>query len=274
MLRNIFILAPGAQQQFALAALLRAHNPNLSFVPVGGVEDFATIADSALRDGRLIAFASGTIVPPDVLDRLGHGAYNFHPGPPAYPGWAPAHFALYDAARAFGATAHLMIDRVDAGPIIDTEMFIVPHGVSIRALEQMAYVRMSYLFWRLARKLATQTEPLRTLPIKWGERKSTKKMYGSMCDIPADISKYELMRRMAAFHDDFRGMWPTVTLHGVEFRAIPIAAAGSDQSIPAPSPQTTCESRPPRLHASSDVDEIRNRKDAECSRDRKDRAAG
>jgi methionyl-tRNA formyltransferase len=250
MLRNIFILAPGAQQQFALAALLRAHNPDLTFVPVSGVEDFAAIAPSALRDGRLIAFASGTIVPPDVLEKLGHGAYNFHPGPPAYPGWAPAHFALYDRARTFGATAHLMVDRVDAGPIVDTEMFIVPHGISIRALEQMAYVRMAYLFWRLARKLATQSEPLETLPTKWGDRRSTKKMYRSMCDIPADISKEELTRRMAAFYDDFRGIFPTVTLHGVEFRAAPAAAAKSDQS------------------------ETRDRKDEDYGTDQKDRAAG
>jgi methionyl-tRNA formyltransferase len=269
MLRNIFILAPGAQQQFALAALLRAHNPNLSFVPVSSVEDFANIADSALRDGRLIAFASGTIVPPHVLNSLGHGAYNFHPGPPAYPGWAPAHFALYDGARTFGATAHLMIDRVDAGPIIDTEMFIVPHGISIRALEQMAYVRMAYLFWRLARKLSTQVAPLDALPTKWGDRRSTKKMYESMCDIHADISEAEMARRMAAFHDDFRGMWPTVTLHGVQFRAIPATEAKSNRGASEPPTETTCEN-----HASSDVEEIRNREDGEYSRDRKGRAAG
>jgi methionyl-tRNA formyltransferase len=244
MLRNIFVLAPGAQQQFALAALLRVHNPNLSFVPVCSVEDFAKIAPSALRDGRLIAFASGTIVPPDVLDALGQGAYNFHPGPPAYPGWAPAHFALYDAARAFGATAHLMIERVDAGPIVDTEMFIVPHGISVRALEQMAYVRMAYLFWRLARKLATQSAPLETVPIKWGDRRSTKTMYRSMCNISADISDEELTRRMAAFYDDFRGMWPTLTLHGVQFRAVPAAEAESNPNASALSAKTTLSAGP------------------------------
>jgi methionyl-tRNA formyltransferase len=223
---------------------LRSHNPSLTFVPVGGVEDFAAIAPSALRDGRLIAFASGTIVPRDVLDALGHDAYNFHPGPPAYPGWAPAHFAHYDAARTFGATAHLMIERVDAGPIVDTEMFIVPHGISIRALEQMAYVRMAYLFWRLARKLATQSTPLETVPIKWGDRMSTKAMYRSMCDIAADISDEELTRRMAAFYDDFRGMWPTLTLHGVQFRAVRAAEAKSNADASALSAGATLSAGP------------------------------
>ncbi|HEY6833118.1 MAG TPA: formyltransferase family protein [Pseudolabrys sp.] len=230
MLRTIFILAPGAQQQFALAALLRAHNPDLSFVPISSAEDLAAIEGPALRDGRLISFASGTIVPAAVLDRLGYGAYNFHPGPAAYPGWAPAHFALYDRARTFGATAHLMIERVDAGPIIDTEMFIVPHNISVRGLEQMTYVRMAYLFWRLARKLATQTEPLQTLPIKWGERRSTKRLYASMCDIPAEITKAELARRIAAFHDDFRGIVPTVMLHGVRFQAVPTPVASEPEN--------------------------------------------
>jgi hypothetical protein len=114
----------------------------------------------------------------------------------------------------------------------------------------MAYVRMSYLFWRMARTLATQSGPLATLPIKWGDRRSTKKMYRSMCDIPADISKEEMTRRMAAFYDDFRGIFPTVTLHGVEFRAAPAAAANSDQS------------------------ETRDCKGEDYGTDQKDRAAG
>jgi hypothetical protein len=38
-----------------------------------------------------------------------------------------------------------------------------------------------------------------------------------MCDIPADISKDELERRIAAFGAGHFGIDPTVTLHGRRF---------------------------------------------------------
>src|SRR5258707_14038024 len=117
MLQNIILLTPQPQQQFAISALLKEHNPALSFSPAITTRDLAAIGPATLQRSRLVAFTSETIVPPHILHALGHGAYNFHPGPPAYPGWAPAHFALYDRARVFGATAHVMTERVDAGPI-------------------------------------------------------------------------------------------------------------------------------------------------------------
>jgi hypothetical protein len=49
-------------------------------------------------------------------------------------------------------------------------------------------------------------------------------MYVRMCDIPADVGKDELARRLAAFDDDFRGIPLTVTVHGVKFRLTPPAA--------------------------------------------------
>jgi methionyl-tRNA formyltransferase len=234
MLQNIILLTPQPQQQFAIRALFEEHNPALSFSSALTSQDLMAISPATLQRSRLIAFTSGAIVPPQVLHALGHGAYNFHPGPPAYPGWAPAHFALYERTRVFGATAHMMTERVDSGPIIGTETFIVPNGISVRELEQIAYVRLAYLLWRLAKDLATQPEPLQVLPIRWSTQKSTRRMYASMCDIPADISKDELDRRMRAFHDDFRGMTPTVTLHGIKFQAVagaPTTAASTEPSL-------------------------------------------
>jgi hypothetical protein len=51
----------------------------------------------------------------------------------------------------------------------------------------------------VAAALATQSEPLAELPIKWSGTKSTRRPYAAMCNIPADISKDELERRRAVF---------------------------------------------------------------------------
>lgn len=216
------ILAPPSQHQ-ALRALLKAHRNDLNFVLISAAEHLAAIPETVLSRARLIAFATDVIVPASVLKALGYGAYNFHPGPPSYPGWAPAHFALYDGARWFGATAHHMVERVDAGPVVGVESFAIPAGISIRELEQIAYIRMARLFWSLAKRLVS-SEPLPALPVAWGTRRTTRQMYVRMCDIPADIDKAELNRRLAAFDDDFRGIPLTVTIHGVKFKLTPSAS--------------------------------------------------
>ena len=217
-MKTIILLTGVASQQFALTELLKAHNPALSFRCAVTAEDLAAIEPEVLRGARLLAFTTSVIVPESILAALGHGAYNFHPGPPQYPGWAPAHFALYDGARMFGATAHVMAARVDSGPIVGVESFIVPDKISVRGLEQIAYVRLAHLFWRMSRELAREPSPLRELDIAWCGIKSTRQMYRDMCELPTGISPAELARRIRAFHDDFRTIPLTVSVHGIRFQ--------------------------------------------------------
>ena len=84
-------------------------------VTLSELED--ALANSS-KTTRLISFGSGVIVPAAVLARLSGTAYNFHPGPPAYPGIFPSVFALYDGATRFGVTLHEMKPEVDSGPIV------------------------------------------------------------------------------------------------------------------------------------------------------------
>jgi methionyl-tRNA formyltransferase len=217
-MKTIILLTGVASQQLALTKLLNEHNPALSIRCAVTIEDLNAIEPDVLPEARLVAFTSGVIVPRPLLAALGHGAYNFHPGPPDYPGWAPSHFALYEGARTFGATAHVMTKRVDSGPIIGVESFEIPQGANVRELEQIAFVRLAYLFWRLARSLACEAGPLPTLPVDWSGTKSTRRMYERLCDIPSDIEPSELARRIRAFNDDFRAIPLTVTLHGIRFR--------------------------------------------------------
>lgn len=217
MLKTIILLAGSHDQQLALTELLRAHNPGLSFRHAVTLGELEAIEPEVLHTARLVGFTTGVIVPPHILDALGHGAYNFHPGCPDYPGWAPAHFALYDYAKSFGATAHVMNARVDCGAIVGVESFDIPDGVDVRGLEQMAFVRLAYLFWRMSHDIACESDPLPVLPLTWRGIKSTRQMYAAMCDMPADIGPREMKRRIRAFHDDFRGIPLTVTLHGMRF---------------------------------------------------------
>jgi methionyl-tRNA formyltransferase len=175
------ILLSSALEREIFMTVLSTHNPGLTIIPVETLADLNALEPDTLGSARLLAFVTGVIVPADVLDHLGFGAYNFHPGPPAYAGFAPAHFALYDRASEFGATAHVMAARVDEGPIVGVKMFSIPPGASVVSLEGMAYARLCYLFWSLAAELATSSQPLARLPLSWSGKKTTRRDYVAMC---------------------------------------------------------------------------------------------
>jgi methionyl-tRNA formyltransferase len=220
MIDTIILLTEPAVEE-ALTDALRRYNPRLTICPANSREQLAAIDPKLVRRARLIGFVTPVVVPAPMLNALGFGAYNFHPGPPNYPGWVPAHFAIYDQAGMYGATAHRTAEQVDAGGIVDVELFMIPPGTDVARLQEMAFTRLAWLFWRLAPVLATQREPLVELPIAWTGTRSTRQTYTAMCDMPADISKEELERRIEVFGDGDYGVDLTVTLHGRKFRYVP-----------------------------------------------------
>jgi methionyl-tRNA formyltransferase len=229
---DTIILLTGPVDETVLAAVLERQNPRLAIHQVKTLPQLDAIAPARLAHARLIAFVTPVIVPERILNLLGHGAYNFHPAPPNYPGWVPSHLAVYDRARQYGATAHVMTRRVDDGPIVDAELFDVPPGASVLDLERMAFKALARLYWRQARALALPA-PLPPCGAQWSGRKSTRAMYEAMCAIPPDITADELDRRVAAFAGGHFGTFPTVTLHGHRFR---LAAADAAALAPAAVP--------------------------------------
>jgi len=225
MFDTIILLAGHDAEHATLPFVLRGHNPLITIISAATAADLAALGSDVLGRARLIAFVTPEIVSKSILAKFGYGAFNFHPGPPSYPGWAPAHFALYERETEFGATAHVMIEQVDAGPIIDVAMFSISAGISVLGLEGLAYAHLAQLFWRSAKSLATDPQTLPTLPIKWGHRKYSRRSYRAICDIPLDIPKDELKRRLSVFGGNHFGICPTIKLHGIEFRAVPTGQA-------------------------------------------------
>jgi len=235
---DTIVLLTGPAEEAALTSVLRQHNPRLDVQAAKSLDELEAFGPSVLARARLLAFVTPVVVPARILAALGFGAYNFHPGPPHYPGWVPAHFAIYDRAGYFGATAHAMIERVDAGPIVGFKMFPIPPNTSVLRLQEMAFVELARLFWSLAPALATQSEPLAELPMKWSGTRSTRRSYAAMCEISADISKDELERRIEVFGAGHYGLDLTVTLHGRAFR---YAAPPAQNKIEAPGVDVAAE---------------------------------
>ena len=216
MLREIVLLT-GAREAPHLTTYLLRTNPQLRITHVESKNDLICALHPARPGVRLIGFCTPTVVPSDLLAGLDGPAYNFHPGPPTYPGRHPASFAIYEGATRFAATAHEMQRRVDSGPIVGVEWFDMPPQPRLSVLESLTFEAAVRLFARLGPLLAASTEPLPPTGDTWSGRKSTQSDFDSMCALPLDIDAAEFDRRSRAFADGLTGTL-YLTLHGRRFR--------------------------------------------------------
>jgi len=216
MPNHVVLLSPPADGRH-LATALSLHNPRLVVTTVSTAVELEAAMAAAPQDVRLIAFFTGVVVSPAILERLTGPAYNFHPGPPAYPGKHPVAFALYDRAAHYGATAHEMTARTDSGPIVGTIEFPVPENMSAAWLRDQAYAATIRLFLILSRPIATLDDPLPHVRLTWGERRCSQRAFDAMRDLPPTLDREEFERRVAAFNAETGNGAPFVTLHGRRF---------------------------------------------------------
>ena len=200
------ILLTGDIEGPHLAAELSAHNPLLHVNHVDGADTLRDALDMTGGSGanagrRLVAFCTGVVVPADALAALPGPAYNFHPGPPTYPGSWAAGFALYDGTTRFGATLHVMEEKVDEGAIVEVDWFDFPADARLRydELEVMAYQRCVGLFRKYASHLASDDAPLPLSGERWSGVKRTKAEATVMREPPRDATEDEIRRRFRAF---------------------------------------------------------------------------
>ena len=194
------VLLTGEVEGPHLAAALRGYNPALS---VAHVEDRHQLTDACSKPStgyrRLIAFCTSVIVPAEVLEAVDGPAYNFHPGPPTYPGAHAASFAIYDDAKRFGVTAHEMEAKVDSGRIVAVKWFDIVEDLRFPELEIKAYRALVELFRELAPQLAGASTPLPRADETCSGHQTTSAEFDQMREIDETMSEAEIKRRFRAF---------------------------------------------------------------------------
>lgn len=179
---------------------------------LGGLERVFSV-----RHELLLSFGTGVIVPSWILDISGLLALNVHAASPQYPGRDPHHFAVYDGVRHYGATMHRMTKSVDAGPIVDVELFEVPSPVTPSGLLARADNAGWSLIARFFQRFSEHGAPTPIPGLAWGPRKTTRKMFLELCRIDPEMTKEEIERRLkATAMPGFRNLY--LDLHGHRFR--------------------------------------------------------
>ena len=207
-----------------LKAVVQAADTGAALHILTGREGVTDTLDRLVTpESLLVCFSTGVIVPAAVLERLVHPGYNFHAAPPDYPGRDPHHFAVYEGARRFGATAHKLAAKVDAGQIVGIDWFGVPSGTTPEALRGMAVGAALRLFRALMPRMLREAEPPE-IGIAWGQRKRCRRDFHAMCRLEPTIDRTEFDRRYFSFDGgEYDNLF--VVLHGRPFRICKSAAA-------------------------------------------------
>jgi hypothetical protein len=143
-------------------------------------------------------------------------AYNIHPSTPAHPGQDPQHWTIYDGTFVSGATLHLMVPRVDAGPILDVVERKVAEDSKPAAISNLSEnLALALLIRRLDDILDGSLEPNGR---NWVDSPSRKRSdFIDLCSIPTDIDPAELDRRILSFHVPGYRNRLQILLHGKRF---------------------------------------------------------
>jgi methionyl-tRNA formyltransferase len=162
----------------------------------------------------IISYLSRWVVPEQVLSRARIAAFNFHPGPPEYPGIGCTNFALYENAEQYGVTCHHMAPRVDTGGIIAVSRFPVFPADDVASLLVRTHNYQLILFYDVVGRLVAEGT-LPTLHEEWTRRPLTRKELDALCEITLDMSEVEVHRRIRA---TAFGEWrPFLEHHGMRF---------------------------------------------------------
>ena len=149
----------------------------------------------------MISFGSRFYVGAEILNKMGFGAYNFHPGPSNYPGWAPFNFALHDGVDQYGVTVHEMTDTIDAGAIVGEKSFNVQKHTTLQGLMDLTTENMYVLFNELASDFVRNSPLKPILGAQWSGINNTKKLFTEKCQFTLDMSKDEFDLRIKSFGD-------------------------------------------------------------------------
>ena len=164
-------------------------------------------------------FLSAVKVPVEVINSAKKFAINFHPAPPDYPGVGCASYALYDNAKEYGVTAHLMDETYDSGEILSVLKFPILNDDYCDTLFDRALQYTLMLFYNVLYELYTTGE-INPCGAKWLRKPSTRKEFEKFMTILPTDQEEEVQRKIIATqHTKFSG--PFIRIFGQHFEMPP-----------------------------------------------------
>ncbi len=209
-----------------LLEIAKSQKATSEIVPAYTLKDLEEAGAQGWNDTFLLSFGTGVIVPAEILKKLENRAINIHPASRRFPGRDPHHFAAYENVAEYGATAHWMTERVDAGKIIIEDQVVFEPGLSPENLLEIAEARGLEIFRRLIELVLGPGAEIPDAGLEWEGKKRTRNDFKALCRISALMESDELIRReRACNHPDFQNL--SINIDGRDYALTPREAIDS-----------------------------------------------
>jgi methionyl-tRNA formyltransferase len=153
------------------------------------------------KNDCIISYRSYFILNKRILSNTRY-AVNFHPGPPDFRGMGCANFAIYQNVKKYGATCHLINNKIDNGKIVKAKLFNIKKNISLEKLLKKTHSEMFILAKSIINKVHDKKFLLDN--IKKSNRYNWSKKYYNQSDLEnlyklsIDFSKDEINKVLRA----------------------------------------------------------------------------
>lgn len=147
----------------------------------------------------LISFLNSIYISKSVRKKIKINSFNFHPGPPEYPGFGCYNFALLDKVNFYGSTVHVINDKFDSGKIVNVKKFKISYKkFNLEKLIRKTHeniVQQAKVFINDIQNKKLKIEG----KLKWKKKSYTKKEFEIARQIKLSDSKKKILEKIKAF---------------------------------------------------------------------------
>ena len=156
----------------------------------------------------LISFLNSKYINKSVRKKIKINSFNFHPGPPEYPGFGSYNFALLDKVNLYGSTIHIINDKFDNGKIVNVKKFKFSYKKF--NLEKLIKKTHENIFKQAKNFINDiQNSKLKIESnLKWKKKAYTKKEFEIARKINFKDSKKNILKKVKAFsYKDYESVY-------------------------------------------------------------------
>ncbi|MET0587973.1 MAG: MupA/Atu3671 family FMN-dependent luciferase-like monooxygenase, partial [Novosphingobium sp.] len=166
------------EHQHEIVAVVAPPGPAADWTRRAGLPFFGRSSDLLAADlgpvDYVFSVTNLQVLPPEVLALASRAAINFHDGPlPAYAGLNTPSWALLAGEREHAVTWHLMIDEVDCGDVLSSEVITIDHGETSLSLNTKCFEAGLASFAMMVQDLEAallRRQPLASPPLNFFSR--------------------------------------------------------------------------------------------------------
>jgi methionyl-tRNA formyltransferase len=147
----------------------------------------------------LISFLNSMYINKSLRKKIKINSFNFHPGPPEYPGFGCYNFAFLDRANSYGSTIHIINDKFDSGKIVNVKKF----KFSYKKFNLEKLIRKTHEnIFKQAKVFINDIQNSKLKiegNLKWKKKAYTKKEFENARKIKLKDSKKTVLKKIKAF---------------------------------------------------------------------------